>query len=145
MSITLAELRDRVASALAPELGTKTFATAGGEATVQALTIDDGNIQTVGGQPWEQKPIKHTGLECVIQPEVDSNIRPLLGGDFYLTHTTRITLKQFDITATTKTARSLLIQELGNLIDNIGPRIGRNAAIDSVEQQSFDLIFYGSS
>ncbi|MEO1390224.1 MAG: hypothetical protein AAFV85_23065 [Cyanobacteria bacterium J06634_6] len=146
MSITLQELRDRVATALAPELGTKTFMNARGrEEAVTALTIDDGNVKTVGGKQWEQKPIKNTGLECVIEPEVDSNIRPLLGGDFYLTHTTRITLKQFDVTATTKTARSLLIQGLGNLIDNIGPRIKRNSDLDSVEQQSFLIIQNASS
>ena len=145
MSITLAELRNRITTALAAELGTKTFATSGADATVQALTIDDGNYKTVGGIAWTQKPKRHTGLECVIEPEIDSNIRPLLGGDFYLTHTTRVTLKQFDITDTVKTARSLLIQELGNLIDQIGPRIVRNVDLDSVEQQSFLIIQNASS
>ena len=145
MSITLAELRNRVATALAAELGTKTFSTTNGDATVQALTIDDGSVPVTSGVPWVQKPKKHTGLECVIEPEIDSNMRTLLGGDFYLTHTTRITLKQFDITDTTQTARSLLIKGLGNLIDRVGPRIRRNTALDSVEQQSFDIIQNASS
>lgn len=146
MSITLQQLRDRIATALAPELGTKTYMVRGGrEVDVQALTIDDGNVKIVGGKTWEQKPIKHTGLECVIEPEVDSNITPLLNKEFYLTHTTQITLKQFDVTATVKTARSLLIQELGNIIDAIGPRVRRVSAIDSVEQQVFIINFLASS
>ncbi len=146
MSITLQQLRDRIATALAAELGTKTYMVSGGsEQSVQALTIDDGNVKTVGGFRWEQKPIKHTGLECVIEPEVDSNITPLLNKEFYLTHTTRITLKQFDVTATTKTARSLLIKELGNIIDNIGPRVVRNSDLNSVEQQTFLINQYASS
>ena len=95
---------------------------------------------------WEQKPVKHTGLECVIEPEIDSNIQPLVTkGDYYLVHTTRITLKQFDVTDTVKTARSLLIKELTNLIDVVGPRIVRNAGVQSVEQQSFDLFINASS
>lgn len=145
MSITLAELRNRVATALAAELGTKTFATAAGDQTVAALTIDDGSVPVTGGIPWTQKPKKHTGLECVIEPEVDSNFRPLLGGDYYLRHTTRITLKQWDITSTTQTGRSLLIQELKNLIDVVGPRVRRNVALDTVEQQSFEIIQFASS
>lgn len=141
MSITLQELRDRIATALASELGTKTYGTRSSSTEVQALTIDDGNVKTVAGRRWEQKPIKHTGLECVIEPEIDSNIQPLITpGDYFLTHTTRITLKQFDVTDTVKTARSLLLQELGSLIDVIGPRITRNPDIKSVEQQSFDII-----
>lgn len=146
MSITLAELRNRIASSLAAELGTKTYAIrGGGSTTVQALTIDDGNVKTVGGRRWEQRPIKHTGLECVIEPEVDSTITPLLNDDYYLVHTTRVTLKQFDVASTTKTARSLFIREFKNLISNIGPRIGRNAALNSVEQQTFTFNFYASS
>ncbi|MEM9264508.1 MAG: hypothetical protein AAGA46_03195 [Cyanobacteria bacterium P01_F01_bin.13] len=145
MSITLAELRNRVSTALSAELGTKTFATSGGDQTVAALTVDDGSVPVTSGVPWVQKPKKHTGLEVVIEPEIDSNIRPLLGGDFYLTHVTRITLKQWDITKTTMTGRSLLIQELGNLINVVGPRIGRNTTLDTIEQQSFDIIQYASS
>lgn len=147
MSITLAELRNRIASALSAELGTKTYVTRGGkEHTVQALTIDDGNVKTVGGRRWEQKPTKHTGLECVIEPEIDSNIQPLVTpNDYLLTHTTRVTLKQFDVTATVKTARSLLIQELASLIDVVGPRITRNSQLDSVEQQSFEITSNASS
>ena len=142
MSITLQELRSRIATALASELGTKTYMVrGGGEVTVQALTVDDGSDKTVGGKTWEQKPVKHTGLECVIEPEIDSNIQPLITpGDYFLTHTTRITLKQFDLSSTVKTARSLLLQELTSLIDVVGPRIVRNAGIQSVEQQSFEII-----
>lgn len=145
MSITLADLRNRVATALTDELGTKTFATRTGEATVAALTIDDGSVAVTSGVPWTQKPKRHTGLEVVIEPEIDSNMRPLLGGDYYLTHTTRITLKQWDQAKAVTTARSLLIKELKNLIDVVGPVIGRNSALDSVQQQSFDLFFYASS
>ena len=147
MSTTLAELRNRVATALSSELGTKTYSVrGGGTTTVQALTVDEGSAKTVGGKVWEQKPVKHTGLECVIEPEIDSNIQPLITpGDYFLTHTTRITLKQFDVTDTVKTARALLLQELNSLIDVIGPRITRNRAIDSVEQQSFDIIFNARS
>lgn len=145
MSITLADLRNRVATALSEELGTKTFATRTSESTVAALTIDDGSVPVTSGVPWTQKPKRHTGLEVVIEPEIDSNMRPLLGGDYYLTHTTRITLKQWDITKTTLTARSLLIKELGNIIDVVGPRIVRNARLDSVEQISFDIFQNASS
>ena len=144
--LTLQELRDRVATALATELGTKTFGTTGGETTVQALTIDDGSTaKLIGGRRWTQNPARHTGLECVIEPEIDSNIQPLLADDYYLVHTTRITLKQFDVTSTTMTARALLIQELRNLIDVVGPRITRNSQLDSVEQISFDLFCNASS
>ena len=147
MSVTLQELRSRIATALASELGTKTYMVRGGrEVTVQALTVDDGSVKTVGGKTWEQKPVKHTGLECVIEPEIDSNIQPLVTpGDYYLVHTTRVTLKQFDVTDTVKTARSLLIKELTNLIDVVGPRIVRNTGVQSVEQQSFDLFINASS
>ncbi len=147
MSVTLQELRSRIATALASELGTKTYMVRGGkEVTVQALTVDDGSVKTVGGKAWEQKPVKHTGLECVIEPEIDSNIQPLVTkGDYYLVHTTRVTLKQFDVTDTVKTARSLLIKELTNLIDVVGPRIVRNTGVQSVEQQSFDLFINASS
>lgn len=146
MSIALAELRNRVATALDSELGTKTFATTGQDATVQALTVDDGSVPVTSGIAWTQKPKKHTGLEVVIEPETDSTIRPLASkGDYYLTHTTVITLKQWDITDTVLTARSLLIQELTNLIDQIGPRIRRNSALDSVEQQSFTLFIPAKS
>lgn len=145
MSITLQELRNRVATALATELGTKTFATNRGEQTVQALTVDDGSVPVTSGVIWYQKPKRHTGLEAVIEPEIDSNMQPLLGGDYYLTHTTRITLKQWDITKSVSTARSLLIKELGNLIDVVGPKIGRNAGLDSIQQQSFDLFCNASS
>lgn len=140
MSITLAELRNRVATALAAELGTKTFATTAGDQTVAALTVDDGATPVTSGVPWLQKPKKHTGLEVVIEPETDSSIQPLLTNDYFLTHTTRITLKQWDSTDTVQTARGLLLLELRNLVDRVGPRIKRNTRLDTVEQQSFDLI-----
>ncbi len=140
MSITLAQLQNRVATALSSELGTRTYGTTGHAQTVQALVIDNGSTaQVVGGHTWYQQPEKVTGLEAVIEPEVNSQFRPLLNGDYYLTHTTRITLKQWDPTDTIQTARGLLIAELKNIIDQVGPRVPRNSRLKSVEQISFTI------
>ena len=38
-----------------------------------------------------------------------------------------------------------MLQELTSLIDVVGPRIVRNAGVQSVEQQSFDLFINASS
>ena len=143
--ITLGELRSRIATAMASEIGTKTFATATADVDVMALVVDEGKYKMASGALWPQKPKKHNGLEVVIQPEIDSFIQPLLSDDYYLRHTTRITLKQWDVTDNVKTGRSLLIQELGNLIDRIGPRIARNGPMDTVEQQSFDIVQFSTS
>ena len=140
MSLTIAQLRSRLASGLAEVLGTKTYRTATGQtATVSALTIDYGDVPQSGGSDWFQVAEAHDGLEVVIRPEISSNFSPRLGGDFTLQHNTEIVLKQWDPSGTVLQARSLLLLELGNLIDTVGPRVPRDGTFNAVEFQTFTL------
>ncbi|MEL7495494.1 MAG: hypothetical protein AAGJ95_16240, partial [Cyanobacteria bacterium J06554_11] len=112
--------------------------------TASAISIDNGVFQLLNGEPYTERP-SVTGLECVIEPEVESSYQPLLNCQYFVTHNTQITLKQWDISSTTQTARSLLLQGLGGLIDEIGPRIRRNTVLDSIESQSFVVSIPGNS
>ena len=145
MTLSVGLIRDRIATALAGEIGSKTYATATGEATVTALTVDYGTYQEVGGKLWPQKPKRNSGLEVVIEPEIDSLWTPLLGGDYDLKHNTRVVLKQWDPADTTISARSAFIREFGNAITTVGPRQPRVSSLGSIEQIQFTFVLQATS
>lgn len=139
--ISIAALRSRLATALADELGTYTYKSAAGStlSITPALKIEDGSFPLVQGKVWDQRP-EVAGLEVVIRPQLESDFQALLGRQYTLDHTTVITLKQWNLSDTVLTAAALLISELRDVLDSIGPRVVRNTSFDSVESQSFTVI-----
>lgn len=128
--ITLPEIRSRIVSALADELGTYTYTGVAGDTdNSPAIKIDRGAYPSGYQEP------KVTGLEVVIEPEIASpGYAARLGGDFELSHQSRITLKQWDPGETTLTARSLLLKEFTNLFDSPPVRVPRAEALGAPEQ-----------
>jgi hypothetical protein len=134
MALTIPAIRSRILSVLADELGTYTYTSnAGSSDTSTAFKIERGTYP-LGAY---QEP-KVTGLECVLEPEIASpGYAALLGGDYVCAHQSRITLKQWDTTDTTLTARGLLLEEFGNLFDSPPVRIPRVEALGAPEQMIF--------
>jgi len=139
---TIPEIRSRILNALADEIGTYTYTDANGATDVSAAIKIENHISPGGfyGEP------KVSGLEVVIEPEIASpGYSARLGGDFVCAHRHRITLKQWDSSADTKTARSLMLREFTNLFDSPPVRIIRNATVDSIEQLIFSFTLPVSS
>lgn len=146
MILDIATIRSRIELALDNELGTYNFELSnGGTASLPALQIDHGSFKIINGQVWAQQP-SVTGLECVIQPEIASpGYAARLGGDFVCSQQSRITIKQWDLSDTTLTARSLMLQEFANLFDSPPVRILRNTMLDSIEQLIFTFTLASTS
>jgi len=62
----------------------------------------------------------------------------LLGGTL-LEHESRLVLNQWDLTKDTTFAHDLLVANLWNLVQRIGPRILADGSMQTVESQSFYL------
>lgn len=127
-------IRARLLSALAAYLGTYQLP----NGTTPAIRIDAGifNIE-VDGVPREIPPMKVTGLECVIQPDLGADYTALLGRQSRLTTDTVITLKQWDLTTTVQAAAIALIKALPDILTEVNPRVPRNLTLDTLDQQSF--------
>lgn len=138
-SVSLPDLRSRLAIALATELGDYQFSDG---TTRTALEVFTGAIAVDGdGEPIALPQVVASAsggtVECVIEPDVEDEFTPLLGQDYERFRATRISLKQWTISKTVQTASSLLISELKDCLSEVEPRVRRVAAIDNVESQAF--------
>jgi len=122
------KLRERIIKVLASELGVYTFAN---NTSVPAIAI-------ASNRPYPQPGTNITGLEVVIYPRISTNIRFLLGGTL-LEHESRLVVNQWNLTKDTTFAHDLLVANLWDLVQRIGPRILADGSMQTVESQSFYL------
>lgn len=122
------KLRERIIKVLASQLGVYTFAN---NTSVPAIAI-------ASNRPYPQPGTNITGLEVVVYPRISTNLSSLLGGTL-LEHESRLVLNQWDLTKDTTFAHDLLVANLWNLVQRIGPRILADGSMQTVESQSFYL------
>lgn len=122
--MTPLELRNQIESLLSSNnlLGIYTYA---GGATAPACWIDWGTS--------EGKPNGVVGLECVLRPYTAQDFTPMLAGDYVCEIEVEVTLKQWNLAATTIAATDEL-KRLDALAE-IRPRQPRLNALDTIEQQ----------
>lgn len=118
-------LKLEVETLLAGLIGTYTFTTDLGVQTTPALRVEDGS------DPYPVEP-QVTGLEVVIRPEAAIAATIFLAGDRQFAFRSEITLKQFDISATTQTAREALMTRLGGL-EEVGAIVPRDGRLNNIE------------
>ena len=141
--LTELDIRSALSTALTSHLGTYRYSNG---ATEPAFKATDGRYQAAG-QPWPHGPEipKVTGLEAVLEVDTDApDFTPLMGRDYFLRRRCRLTLKQWDVTATVRAASSAVLVALNNahLTDiQPGPRVGRDSRIDNIEAQSFTFTY----
>lgn len=125
------ELKNALRVALQDKLGVYRFA--GGQ-TTPAIRIDDGS------SPYSEEPTV-TGLELVIVPSIEVSVRPMLSG-YQDTHSTLISLKQWDIEQTTMELRTPLLEALSqfdSLKVDAMRRVIRSSKLDNIETLSVTL------
>jgi len=122
------KLRERIIKVLASQLGVYTFAN---NTSVPAIAI-------ASNRPYPQPGTNITGLEVIVYPRISTNLSSLLGGTL-LEHESRLVLNQWDLTKDTTFAHDLLVANLWNLVQRIGPRILADGSMQTVESQSFYL------
>ena len=122
------KLRQRIIKVLSGELGVYTFAN---NTSVPAIAV-------ASNRPYPQPGTNITGLEVVVYPRISTNASFLLGGTL-LEHESRLVLNQWDLTKDTTFAHDLLIANLWDLVQRIGPRILADGSMQTVESQSFYL------
>ena len=141
--LTELDIRSIIATALTGMLGTYRYSNG---VTEPAFKATDGRYQAPG-HPWPHGPEvpKVTGLEAVLEVDVeDPDYTPLMGTDYYLYRRCRLTLKQWDITATVRAASSAVLVALNNArVYQLqpGPRVSRDSRIDNLETQSFTFLY----
>jgi hypothetical protein len=141
--LTELDVRGLIATALTGLLGTYTYSNG---ATESAFKATDG-IYRAKGDPGPHGPEvpKVTGLEAVLEVDVEApQFTPLMGRDYFLRRRCRLTLKQWDVTATVRTASRAVLVALNNarLTDiQPGPRVSRDSRIDNIETQSFTFTY----
>lgn len=122
------KLRERIIKALAGELGIYTFSN---NTSVPAIAI-------ASNRPYPQPGTNIIGLEVVVYPRISTDASFLLGGTL-LEHESRLVLNQWDLTKDTTFAHYLLVANLWDSIQRIGPRILADGSMQTVESQSFYL------
>ena len=142
-NLTELDIRSAIATALAPMIGTYRYSNGQSEPAFKAT---DGAYRAAG-HPWPHGPEvpKCSGLEAVLEVDVDEpDFTPLMGRDYSIRRRCRLTLKQWDITATVRAASSAVLVALNNarLTDiQPGPRVSRDSRIDNIETQSFTFTY----
>jgi len=122
-------LQQRIINALGSLLGT--YTSLAGE-TTPAIAIDD-----TGRSP---QGMTATGLEVVIQPEVNTPVTALLGSN-RIAAETMLTLKQWDLNDTTIAATEALILALDE-ITAVGPRVTRSTVLDNIESRQITVTMH---
>lgn len=115
-------LQQRLIDALDSLLGT--YTSLGGE-TTPAITIDD-----TGNSP---QGLSVSGLEVVIQPEVNTPVTAMLGSNQIAAETT-VLLKQWDLNDTTVAATEALLLAIDEITE-VGPRVTRSTVLDNIESR----------
>ena len=142
-TLTELDIRSVIATALTPLLGTYRYSN---RSTEPAFKATDGRYRA-SGDPWPHGPEvpRCTGLEAVLEVDVEApDYTPLMGSDYWLYRRCRLTLKQHDITSTTRPASRVVLQTLNAMPVyqlEIGPRVSRDTRIDNLETQSFTFLY----
>jgi hypothetical protein len=129
------EVRLRIAVLLDGLIGTYTHVNDYGQevGTSPALSIEEPS----GNSP--DSTVRVAGLEVVLRPNLASPMTPMLGSTL-LSHRWEILLKQWDSEADTIAATTRLVGGLPEIVE-VGPRVPRSTALDTIEARTLVLEF----
>ena len=129
------QVRGQIATLLGALIGTYTHVNDYGQevGTSPALSIEE----AAGNSP--DSTVRVSGLEVVLRPNLAFSLIPLLGSTL-LNHRWEILLKQWDAQGDTIAATSRLVAGLSEIVE-VGPRVLRNTALDTIESRTITLEF----
>lgn len=128
-------IRNAILSAISDQLGTYTFSSGATQDAFQATDSDS---------PFPEEP-KVSGLEAIYRVEpAGPEYTRLLSRQYALRRQGAITLKQWDITATTRSAIDALIPALTQIpvrIEGNPVRVPRSAVLNNIETATINFSY----
>lgn len=128
--LTVTEIRTAIAAALTDVVGTYTYSNG---ATAQAFWVTEGQ----DNRP-EQPNV--TGLEAVLSLDTATDYQELLGGEFATDRTATLTLYQWDVSASLRSAERTVLRALRGIpvtVTDVSPRLVRDVRLQNLESQVF--------